>query len=114
MDFDGIYRNLRKIQLKEKKTRLLTKINYSYYSDIIMFQRDNDEISDKEIQNLKNIALKIYFLREKKIILMALSKVRGGIPILKHMLDIEKKLYDSTFEIIIRSRKDSFYDDLED
>ena len=114
MEFDNIYKDLRKIQLMEEKTRLLTKINQNYYSDIISFQRDNDAIPIKEIQNLKNIALKIYFLRDKKIILMALSKVRGGKPNMKHMLDIEKLLYDSTFEIIIRSRKDSFYDDLED
>ena len=73
MEFDNIYKDLRKIQLMEEKTRLLTKINQNYYSDIISFQRDNDAIPIKEIQNLKNIAIKIYSLSEKKIINAALS-----------------------------------------
>jgi DNA replication initiation complex subunit (GINS family) len=109
MAVDLIYKDLRKIQLMEEKTRLLTKINRDFYSDISAVQWKTDEIPDEEVQNVKRIATQIYLLREKKIILAALSKARGGRPDLRNMLDEEKNLFDSTLDILMKSRKNSIY-----
>jgi len=40
-----IYKDLRKIQLMEEKTRLLTKINRGFYSDISALQWKTVEIT---------------------------------------------------------------------
>ena len=109
MAVDLIYKNLRKIQLMEEKTRLLTKINRGFYSDISAFQWNAGGIPDEEVQNVKMIATQIYLLREKKIILAALSKARGGKPDLRNILDEEKNLFDSALDILMKSRKSSIY-----
>ncbi len=109
MAVDLIYKDLRKIQLTEEKTRLLTKINRDFYSDISAVQWKTDDMSNGEVQNVKIIATQIYLLREKKIILAALSKARGGRPELRNMLDEEKNLFDSIFDILMKSRKGSIY-----
>ena len=105
MDVDLVYKDLRKIQLIEEETSSLTKIKEGFYSDILALHWNTNEISDEEVPNVKRIVTQIYFLREKKIILAALSKVRGGKPDIKNMLDEEKKLFDSIVEILIQSRK---------
>ena len=105
MTVDLIYKDLRKIQLMEEKTSSLTKIKQGFYSDISSLYWNACEIPAEEVQNAKRIATQIYFLREKKIIHAALSKARGGQPDLKNMLDEEKILFDSTFEMLVQSRK---------
>ena len=71
------------------------------------------KLFDDEIQNTKKIAFNIYELREKKIIQAALSKVRGGKPDLKNLLEIEKRLYDSLVKQIIVSREEILEQKLE-
>ena len=51
-------------------------------------------------------------MREKKIVLAALSKVRGGKPETKYFLKIEKILFDSLIEQINISRKEIFENNL--
>ena len=109
MAVDTLYMDLRKIQLMEEKTRLLTKINRGFYSDISTLQWETVEIPDEEVQNVKMIATQIYLLREKKIILAALSKIRGGKPDLKNILDEEKNLFDSALDMLMKSRKSFIY-----
>lgn len=119
MDEDDIsYKALRKIQQQEKTLPLLTRIDQNFYKKFSEYLKnlqriaENEENSQRiqlfndEIQNTKNIALNIYELREKKIVQAALSKVRGGKPDLKNLLEIEKKLFDSLVEQIIVSRKE--------
>jgi len=119
MDEDDIsYKALRKIQQQEKTLPLLTIIDQNFYKKFSEYLKnlqriaENEENSQRiqlfndEIQNTKNIALNIYELREKKIVQAALSRVRGGKPDLKNLLEIEKKLFDSLVEQIIVSRKE--------
>ncbi len=119
MDEDDIsYKALRKIQQQEKTLPLLTRIDQNFYKKFSEYLKnlqriaENEENSQRiqlfndEIQNTKNIALNIYELREKKIVQAALSRVRGGKPDLKNLLEIEKKLFDSLVEQIIVSRKE--------
>ena len=110
MAVDTLYMDLRKIQLMEEKTRLLTKINRGFYSDISALQWETVEIPDEEVQNVKMIATQIYLLREKKIILADLSKIRVGKPNLKNILDEEKNLFDSVLDMLMKSRKNSIID----
>jgi DNA replication initiation complex subunit (GINS family) len=118
MEEDEInYRTLRKIQQMEKNSPILTDINPHFYSDlsdylIVLNKRLRKESSSQkqllikdEIENTKKIIMNIYEQREKKILLAAISKARGGMPNLKNMIKIEKKIYDSTLNLLLQSRK---------
>ena len=126
MDQEEInYKTLRKIQQQEKNSPLLTKIDQKFYQKFSEYLKNLQRIAEKEddanklklfddeIQNTKKIAFNIYELREKKIIQTALSKVRGGKPDLKNLLDIEKKLFDSLVKKIIVSREEILEQKLE-
>ena len=119
MDAEEInYKTLRKIQQSEKISPSLTKIDTNFYQKLLEYTKNLEITVEKEenplkiklfndeIQNTKKIAFNIYELREKKIVQAALSKVRGGKPDLKNLLDVEKKLYDSLVEQITVSRNE--------
>ena len=101
---DTTYVAIRKIQLMEEKTPLLTKIDRNFYSETLEDLEDSGEIPEEEIQTIKRIIDNIYELREKKIMKAVLSKARGGKPDLKNLLDAEKNLFDSALDILIQSR----------
>ena len=98
------YETVRKIQLMEEKSPLLTKIEQDFYSQLAEYQKNPDNIPEKEIQTIKRIFTDIRELRETKIMKAALSKARGGKPDLKNMLDEEKKLFDSTLDVLMQTR----------
>ena len=102
---DTPYRTLRKIQLSEEKFPLLTKIDKNFYSQLAEYQKNPDDLSEREIQDIERIVSSVYGIREKKIVQAALSKIRGGKPDLKNMLDEEKKLFDSIVATLLQSRK---------
>ena len=102
---DTPYKIFRKIQLSEEKSSLLTKIDKNFYSQISEYQKNPDDLSEKEIQDIERIVSSVYGIREKKIVQAALSKIRGGKPDLKNMLDEEKKLFDSVIDSLLQSRK---------
>ncbi len=108
---DTAYMTFRKIQLMEEKSPLLTKIEQKFYSKLSEFQKNPNNMTEKEIQNIGKIFVGICEIREKKIVQAALSKARGGKPDLKNMLDMEKKLFDSIVDIILQSRKRFFNKD---
>ncbi len=108
---DATYMTFRKIQLMEEKSPLLTKIEQKFYSKLSGFQKNSNNMTEKEIQNIEKIFIGICKLREKKIVQAALSKARGGKPDLKNMLDMEKKLFDSIVDIMLQSRKRFFSED---
>ena len=100
-----LYKTFRKIQLSEEKFPLLTKIDKNFYSQISEYQKNPDDLSEKEIQDIERTVSSVYGIREKKIVKAALSKIRGGKPDLKNMLDEEKKLFDSVIDSLLQSRK---------
>ena len=108
---DTAYMTFRKIQLIEEKSPLLTKIEWNFYSKLSEFQKNPNNMTEKEIQNIEKIFVGICEIREKKIVQAAHSKARGGKPDLKNMLDMEKKLFDSIVDIILQSRKKFFNED---
>lgn len=114
------YRTLRKIQQREKKTPFLTKLYSEFYQDLqeymdTMKKRLNEEKSETkinllkdEIENNKKIILNIYEHREKKLVVAAVTKARGGDPDLKNMLPQEKTLFNSIIEILKTKRNEFF------
>ena len=102
---DTAYMTFRKIQLEEEKSPLLTKIEQKFYSKLSEYQKTTSNMTEKEIQNVKKIFIRICEIRERKIVQAAHSKARGGKPDLKNILDEEKKLFDSIVDIILQSRK---------
>jgi len=117
MEEDEInYITLRKIQQMEKNSPVLTELKSDFYNDLSEYLENlnnrlkNESSSQKqillkdEIQNTKKIAINIYEQREKKILLAAVSKVRGGNPDLKNMINMEKNLFDSIIDLMQNSR----------
>ena len=111
------YRTLRKIQQMEKNSPVLTDLKTGFYNDLSEYLENlNNRLKEEkssqkqmllkdEIQNTKKIATSIYEQREKKILLAAISKARGGNPDLKNMENIEKKLFEPVLELMLKSRK---------
>ncbi|MEF8879579.1 MAG: hypothetical protein V5A64_04225 [Candidatus Thermoplasmatota archaeon] len=111
------YRVLRKIQRKEKKSPVLIKIPPSFYEELKEYLKKLDERLEKEsgskkqmllreeVDNNKKIAMNIYEQREKKILLAAISKARGGQPEIRNMLEEEKKLFDQIIKLLMNSRE---------
>ncbi len=121
MDGEEInYRLLRKIQQLERKSPVLTDLKNNFYinlSEYIQalnnrFEKESDSqkktLLKDEIQNTKKIAVNIYEQREKKILLAAVSKARGGNPDLKNMLSIERELFDCILNHMKTSRSQIF------
>ena len=117
MDEEEIsYRLLRKIQKREQNSPKLSELRYSFYKNVSEYiqsleKRLDDEknqqkqrILEEEIENSKKIFLNIYEQREKKILLAAISKARGGKPSLENTADIEKELFDKILETVNSSR----------
>lgn len=118
MEEDEInYRTLRKIQEMEKNSPILTELKSDFYNAISEYienlkNRFESEASShkqallkEEIQNTKKIVFNIYEQREKKILLATASKVRGGNPDLKNLINIEKDLFDSILNLMLKSRE---------
>ena len=118
MEDDEInYRALRKIQQMEKNSPILTDLRPDFYDNLSEYlenlnnRLESESSSQKqmllkdEIQNTKKIATSIYEQREKKVLLAAVTKARGGNPDLKNMVNIEKNLFEPVLELMLNSRK---------
>ena len=118
MEDDEInYRALRKIQQMEKNSPILTDLRPGFYDNLSEYlenlnnRLESESSSQKqmllkdEIQNTKKIATSIYEQREKKVLLAAVTKARGGNPDLKNMVNIEKNLFEPVLELMLNSRK---------
>ena len=119
MDEEEInYKTLRKIQQMEKNSPALTELKSDFYYALSEYLEnlnnrfEKEESSQKktlikdEIQNTKKIATNIYEQREKKILLAAVTKARGGHPDLKNMIETEKSLFDPVLDLMLKSRKE--------
>jgi len=121
MDDEEItYKTLRKIQQAEKNSPQITQIYKEFYDDVNVFlnQLEKRLIDEKkpqkqmllaeESQNIEKIIRNIYEHREKKIMLAAISKARGGNPGIKHLLPEEKMFFDELYKNIVTFRKKIF------
>jgi DNA replication initiation complex subunit (GINS family) len=115
-DLEINYKTLRKIQELEKKSPVLTELKSNFYESVKKYLRELDdalknessqkkrELFRDELDNIKRIAMNIYEQREKKVVLAAVARVRGGKPDISKILDIEKHLFDSVIDIMQGSR----------
>jgi DNA replication factor GINS len=120
MDDEINYRYLRKIQQSERDSPVLTRIDSNFYTSLSKYLRDLDERLEKEsssqkynllrdeIQNTKRISSNIYEQREKKVLLTAISKARGGTPDLNNLVGVEQELFDSVLKLMKQSREQLF------
>ena len=111
------YKTLRKIQQIEKNSPSLTELYPGFYNSLseyieklenrLIEESSNQKkvILEDEIQNIKKIAISIYEQREKKILLAAVSKARGGNPNLKNVEEVENNLYENILGLMLQSRK---------
>jgi DNA replication initiation complex subunit (GINS family) len=114
------YKTLRKIQQSEKQSPIITKINDNFYDEVINFinklqKRAESEsnprkkmLLSEELNSNEKMMMNIYEQREKKIMIAAISKARGGNPNIKNILATEHPLFDSLYNIFIKSRKSVF------
>jgi DNA replication initiation complex subunit (GINS family) len=118
MDSEEIsYRFIRNVQETEKKSPSLSTIHEKFYQSIAQYiislkDRLGKESSEQkklllrdEIENTEKIAYSIYEFREKKILLAAISKIRGGNPNIKNLVSGERKLFESILELLKKTRK---------
>jgi len=120
------YIQLRKIQEAERKTPLLTKIHDNFYEkgmNHLQKLQNRLELETKssrnmilhdQIQSIEKILKSIYELREKKIILAAMAKARGGNPSEKHFLESELDLFNQLYALLMETRKQIFSSEIED
>ncbi|MBS3802615.1 MAG: hypothetical protein KGY65_07690, partial [Candidatus Thermoplasmatota archaeon] len=121
MDDEEItYKTLRKIQQAEKNSPQITQINKEFYDNVTVFlnQLEKRLVDEKkpqkqmllaeESQNIEKIIRNIYEHREKKIMLAAISKARGGNPGIKYLLPEEKMFFDELYHNIVLFRKKIF------
>jgi len=118
MDNDKInYKTLRRIQEMEKKSPSLTRIDPNFYKDLSKYSENlNSRLGEEsspqkqmflkvEIRDTNKIVTSIYEMREKKILLAAISKGRGGNPNIENLVEVEKVLFESTLGIMAQMRK---------
>ncbi|MFO8078296.1 MAG: hypothetical protein R6U21_06620 [Thermoplasmatota archaeon] len=121
MDDEEIsYKTLRKIQQAEKNSPQITKINKEFYQDVTRFLHELETRLGKEkkpqkqmllaeeCQNIEKIIRNIYEQREKKIMLAAIAKARGGNPTIKTLLPEEKTFFDELYHNVVLFRKKIF------
>ncbi len=121
MEEDEItYKTLRKIQQAEKNSPQITKINKGFYHDVNFFLQILEQRLEKEkkpqkqmllaeeCQNIEKIIRNIYEQREKKIMLAAIAKARGGNPSITTLLTEEKTFFDELYHNIVLFRNKIF------
>lgn len=117
MENELTYRDIRILHQTERNKQHMNEIRPDFYikaREYLKKLEDNlknekDEYKKKiiadEIKSAKQIIQDIYKLREKKIVLAALSKVRGGKPDTKFFLESEKELFDEIVKCLQKYRE---------
>jgi len=117
LDDEISYRDLRVVHQTEKKSPSITEINPDFYKKAKEYveklekkmNSEGDEhkrkLVEDELRSAKQILKEIYEIREKKVVLAALSKIRGGKPDTRLFLDNERKLFDDILKCLESYRK---------
>ena len=117
MDDEISYRDLRVVHQTEKKSPSITEINPDFYKKAKEYveklektmSSEEDEhkrkLIEDELKSAKQILREIYEIREKKVVLAALSKMRGGKPDTRLFLNSERKLFDDILKCLENYRK---------
>ncbi len=118
------YSKLRNIEQREKASPFLTDIGPDFYKQAIQHIKELEERVEEEkiknpaskklvlladeLRNTKRVWENIFERREKKIVLAALSAVRGGKAIPENLTREEKVFYDALVSLLKEHRKRIF------
>ena len=118
------YSKLRNIEQREKASPFLTDVGPDFYKQAAKHIKELEERVDEEklrnpsskklvllsdeLRNTKRIWESIFERREKKIVIAALSAVRGGKTAPENLTREEKILYDGLVELFKEHRKRIF------
>lgn len=107
---------------KTRKNRALTKIGHDFYSNLKRYLNETQKAFEKEykinptssktlllrdeLSSSKRLAENIFELREEKIMLTALSVIKGGKPDLSLMVKEEKGLYENLLNVLKENREE--------
>lgn len=117
MDNGLSYRELRVVHQSEKRNPNLTEVDPDFFEkargyikkieESLASEKDEHKrkLMEDELKSAKQILLEIYELREKKIVLAALSKIRGGKPDTRVFLKKERELFDEILKFLENYRK---------
>lgn len=106
------YETLFELLRREKEREALQKLDKEFFMDLVDYLNgqkrkdleqtpEEERSTEKEIENIKRLIKDLYEKREKKLVNLALDKVRTGSELLdtSPLLDEEKKI----FELILRA-----------
>ncbi len=118
------YSKLRNIEQREKASSFLTDIGPDFYKQAIQHIKELEERVEEEkiknpaskklvlladeLRNTKRVWENIFERREKKIVLAALSAVRGGKAIPENLTREEKVFYEALVSLLKEHRKRIF------
>jgi DNA replication initiation complex subunit (GINS family) len=113
------YEKLFDIARKEKLQEGLQKLDSTFYADLVaylhdkssvlskdhqksMFSQSENDISKKQLDNIKKLIVDLYVRREKKIINLAMMKSRTNSNLIdtSGLLNEEKELFKTTVDIL--------------
>jgi DNA replication initiation complex subunit (GINS family) len=114
------YENISQLFQKERKVSRLTEISQEFYNEIIRYIKNLQTEYSKEFkknptspttlllreEHLKTLKLlkRIYEIRERKVILFALNKVKGSAHEVKNITHQEEQLLEEIIEVLNRYR----------
>lgn len=102
------YETIFDILRKERSSEALQRLDDRFYSDIVSYIRGKQDSDDKELLlNVKKMLKDIYERREKKIVGLAIDRVKLGMEGLNtaNLLKEERGLFESLVAELIKSRK---------
>ncbi|MCD6468982.1 MAG: DNA replication complex GINS family protein [Thermoplasmata archaeon] len=121
-DDDLSYKDLRRLHQLEKRSSAITQLRNDFYIKVMDYIKELEQILDNadspqkrkliedELKNARQAFREIYELREKKIVLAALSKVRGGNPDLRNLIHEETVLFEMLVDVLKNARDNTLTD----
>ncbi|HEC81787.1 MAG TPA: DNA replication complex GINS family protein, partial [Thermoplasmatales archaeon] len=112
VDDDFTYKDLRRLHQLEKRSSAVVQVRNDFYEKVLGYimelerllgevdSHEKRKLVEDELKNAKQAFKEIYELREKKIVLAALSKVRGGNPDLKNLIHEETLLFEMVVDAL--------------
>lgn len=126
VDIKVTYETLFDLLRREKSKNELQEIDSTFYVDVVMYLRSKQNMLSNssatvsraeqekiriQLKNIKRILRELYEIREKKILNLAVSKVRTGSSLIdtSKLLNEERGLYEETVSILEKYKKGVLY-----
>jgi len=100
---------IRKIQHAEQESSQLSKIPEDFYEKVLDYLEKKRELAKErkesiEIRNIERLVKNIFERRERKLLSLALIKVRTGVEP-QNLIKEEKEFFDKIVEMLMQRRK---------